>query len=131
MSKFANILGGALFAMLLALAIGTPTHAAPMPGKFHLQEATIQDIQQSIQSGSLTSTDIVTLYLKRIKAYNGTCVKQPQGILGPIETIPNAGQINALSTLNLRPKTRAKWGFDARKARSMTDSVDNLSLIHI
>ena len=125
MSKFANILGGALFAMLLALAIGTPTHAAPMPGKFHLQEATIQDIQQSIQSGSLTSTDIVTLYLKRIKAYNGTCVKQPQGILGPIETIPNAGQINALSTLNLRPKTRAKWGFDARKARSMTDSVDN------
>ncbi len=125
MSKFANLLGGALFAMLLSLAIGTPTHAAPMPGKFHLQEATIQDIQQSIQSGSLTSTDIVTLYLKRIKAYNGTCVKQPQGILGPIETIPNAGQINALSTLNLRPKTRAKWGFDARKARSMTDSVDN------
>ena len=45
-------------------------------------------------------------------------------MLGRIETIPNAGQINALSTLNLRPPTREQWGFDARKARSMTDAVD-------
>ena len=36
------------------------------------------------------------MYLARIKAYNGTCVKEPEGILGRIETIPNAGQINAL-----------------------------------
>ena len=64
------------------------------------------------------------LYLERIKAYNGTCVKQPEGLLGPIETIPNAGQINALSTLNLRPAAREEWGFDDRKARSMTDAAD-------
>jgi Asp-tRNA(Asn)/Glu-tRNA(Gln) amidotransferase A subunit family amidase len=44
--------------------------------------------------------------------------------LGPITTIPNAGQINALQTLNLRPATRAEWGFDDRKARSMTDGAD-------
>src|SRR5207237_7473998 len=31
----------------------------------------------------------------------------------------------ALITLNLRPAARAKWGFDDRKARSMTDRVDN------
>ena len=28
-------------------------------------------------------------------------------------------------TLNLRPAARKKWGFDDRKARSMTDAVDN------
>ena len=71
-----------------------------------------------------TSTRLVELYLKRIKAYNGTCVAEPKGILGPITTIPNAGQLNALVTLNLRPKALKKWGFDARKARSLTDKGD-------
>jgi len=33
----------------------------------------------------------------------------PQGLLGPIKTIPRAGQLNALSTLNLRPATRKAW----------------------
>jgi amidase len=28
-------------------------------------------------------------------------------------------------TLNLRPSKRKAWGFDDRKARSMTDLVDN------
>jgi len=113
----------AIVAALLLTASGTqPSEAA---GKFHLEEATIEDIQKAILSKQLTSTELVKLYLKRIKAYNGTCVNQPNGILGEITTIPHAGQINALSTLNLRPATRKEWGFDDRKARSMTDSVDN------
>jgi Asp-tRNA(Asn)/Glu-tRNA(Gln) amidotransferase A subunit family amidase len=53
-------------------------------------------------------------------------VNQPEGILGPVTTIPHAGQINALSTLNLRPAERERWGLDARKARSMTDRVDSV-----
>src|SRR5262245_30302529 len=93
-------------------------------GKFHLQEATIADIQQALQSRQITTVGLVELYLKRIKAYNGRCVNEPEGILGPITTIPNAGQINALATLNLRPATRAAWGFDGRKARSLTDDAD-------
>src|SRR4030095_11199614 len=56
-----------------------------------------------------------------------TCATERQGILGPVTTIPRAGQINALSTLNLRPATRERWGFDARKARSLTDRVDGAS----
>jgi hypothetical protein len=63
-----------------------------------------------------TTRSVVEAYLRRIKAYNGTCVNEPQGILGPITTIAHARQINALSTLNLRPAARTKWGFDARKA---------------
>lgn len=91
---------------------------------FHLEEATIPQIQQAILDKEITSTRLVELYLRRIKAYNGTCVNQPQGILGPISTIPDAGQLNALQTLNLRPATLRKWGFDERKARSLTDKKD-------
>ena len=78
----------------------------------------------AILAKRLTATELVKLYLARIRAYNGTCVEQPDGILGPIKTIPHAGRINALQTLNLRPAARAEWGFDERKARSMTDSAD-------
>src|SRR5687768_17286114 len=92
---------------------------------FQIEEATIEDIQSAILRKEVTSTRVVELYLARIKAYNGTCVNQPQGILGRVTTIKNAGKINALITLNLRPATRRAWGFDDRKARSMTDGVDN------
>ena len=92
---------------------------------FRIEEATIADIQDAILRRQVTVTDIVNDYLARIKAYEGTCVSEPNGILGPISTIPHAGKLNALMTLNLRPKTREAWGFDAHKARSMTDSVDD------
>lgn len=113
-----------LAAGFLAAHLATQDARADVPGKFHLEEATIADIQQAILAKQLTSETLVNLYLKRIKAYDGTCVKQPQGILGPIQTIPNAGQINSLVTLNLRPARLKKWGFDARKARSLTDKAD-------
>jgi amidase len=100
---------------------------AQQPGtarKFQIVEATIADIHEAITSKELTATELVNMYLARIKAYNGTCVNEPQGILGRVSPIPHAGGINALITLNLRPEARKKWGFGDRKARSMTDSVD-------
>src|SRR5262252_6129512 len=113
--------------LLLSLAASNSIAGAPQQAaqKFHLQEATIDQIQQAIMRGQITTAGLVELYLKRIKAYNGTCVNEPQGILGPITTIAHAKQINALSTLNLRPANRTTWGFDARKARSLTDAADN------
>lgn len=113
-----------LAALLLTTAALTGAPAAAAKPTFHLHEATIAEIQAALASGELSTTSLVQLYLKRIKAYNGRCVAEPQGILGPITTIPHAGQINALSTLNLRPKARKRWGFDARKARSLTDNQD-------
>jgi len=126
---------GAVMTVLLGLAAalsgcGKPASEdaavklAPAPGPFQLEEATIVGIQNAILAKQITTVGVVEAYLKRIKAYNGTCVKQPDGLLGAVTTIPNAGQINALSTLNLRPETRKSWGFDDRKARSMTDAVD-------
>jgi len=92
---------------------------------FQIEEATIADIHAAILKKTITATELVTRYLERIKAYNGTCVNEPEGILGPITMKPHAGKVNAIITLNLRPATRHAWGFDDRKARSMTDVIDN------
>jgi amidase len=112
------------FASFILLA---PSLVSAETAKFRIEEATIEDIQAAILRGELTSTRVVQLYLARIKAYNGTCVEQPDGILGagPIKPIKNAHQLNALMTLNLRPSTREKLGFDGRKARTLTDPLDN------
>ena len=64
--------------------------AATAAEKFHVEEATIADIQQAILAKQVTATDVVKLYLARIKAYNGVAVEQPDGILGPIKAIPHA-----------------------------------------
>src|SRR4051812_20646245 len=103
-------------------ALGTRANGAT---PFHVEEATISDIQKAILAKQVTATEVVKLYLERIKAYNGPAVDQPYGILGPVKTIPHAKGINALSTLNLRPEHRKAWGFDDHHARSLTDLVDN------
>src|SRR5580765_279926 len=106
------------------MAAGGKAFAQTARATFTVEEATISDIQRALREKRVTTVGLVELYLRRIKAYNGTCVNEPQGILGPITTIAHARQINALSTLNLRPAARTKWGFDSRKARSLTDPVD-------
>lgn len=113
-------------ASLASFVLLTPSLASAQPAKFRIEEATIEDIQGAILHGELTSTRVVQLYLNRIKAYNGTCVNQPDGVLGagPVTPIKNAHQLNALMTLNLRPAKRESLGFDRRKARSMTDPTD-------
>lgn len=123
--RFTAFLRRAATSLAFATAIVVSGSAVAAPAKFHLEEATLSQIQSAITSKQITTEQLVRLYLSRIKAYNGTCVKMPQGLLGPIETIPHAGQLNALSTLNLRPETRKALGFDERKARSMTDAIDN------
>lgn len=111
--------------ILASLLMTTSGVAQRNPGAFRLEEATIDRIQHAIRSKQITTVGVVEGYLDRIKAYNGTCVDQPHGILGIVSTIPHAGQINALSTLNLRPSVRIARGFDPRKARSLTDAKDD------
>jgi Asp-tRNA(Asn)/Glu-tRNA(Gln) amidotransferase A subunit family amidase len=115
----------AIAASLATLAVTDVVAAERGDEPFEIVEATIDDVHRAIRAKEITAVGLVERYLARIAAYNGTCVREPEGLLGRIETIRDAGQINALSTLNLRPAARAKWGFDARKARSMTDSVDD------
>ena len=119
----------ATLVIMLTACIGTSAEAqspaATGTKKFEVVETTIADIQSAIRARQLTATELVGMYLARIKAFNGTCVSEPQGILGPVTPIPHAGSINALMTLNLRPASRKAWGFDDRKARSTTDRVDD------
>ena len=50
---------------------------------FDVHEATVADIQRALQSKQVTTVGVVEQYLRRIKAYNGACVTEPQGLLGP------------------------------------------------
>jgi amidase len=96
--------------VLAAKAVSAP--------RFHLEEASIADVQRAIRAKEITAERLVQLYFKRIEAYNGTCVKgevdPATGLMfGEITPIENAGQVNAYMTLNIRSK------------RSKTDPIDN------
>ena len=108
-------LGLSAFLVAVFLGFGSPLASAQ---KFHLEEATIADIHRAIKARQINATQLVNLYLKRIEAYNGPCVRgaiDPASgkLLGDIEPVANAGKVNALITLNLRGK------------RSKTDKTDN------
>ncbi len=124
-SLFSELRMGSLFLPLtLALAITACEGPQDTGSGFQLEETTIVEVQEALLTGQITTVELVESYLRRIQAYNGQCVEQPAGLLGPIVPIANAGQINALSTLNLRPAVREAWGFDRLKARSLTDATD-------
>ena len=119
------IVRGRVFALVAAVLCAAPSHAQQSSTKFEIIEATIGSIQAAISAKEITTVDVVKSYLTRIKAYNGRCVNEPEGILGRVAPMPGARSLNALMTLNLRPAARKEWGFDDRKARSMTDAADN------
>jgi amidase len=110
------ILGSGL--LLPGPVVVSPEVRAAEGSRFHLEEATIADVHRAFRTKQTTATQLVKLYLKRIEAYNGVCVKgavdPATGLqLGEIAPIPNAGQVNALMTLNIRGR------------RSKTDPTDN------
>jgi len=81
----------------------SPDASAAEGRGFRLDEATIADVHRAITTKQITATQLVNLYLKRIKAYSGTCVQgavdPASGLqLGDIAPIPSAGQINAFIT---------------------------------
>jgi hypothetical protein len=142
---------------------------------FHLEEATITDIQNAIKGGQISCRGVVQAYIDRAKAYNGTCTAlvtkdgtpippatgtvragsplkfptqtvpvssifpnydkyaEPPMELGRMEPtisdptvqqqfgmrvgVPNAGQLNALETLNIRGERSVTCG--PRATRSL------------
>jgi len=81
--------------VLVFLLVASATHAQTPAGRpaqrpraaFQVEEATIAQIQRALVARRLSTVGLVERYLARIKAYNGTCVREPQGLLGPITTI--------------------------------------------
>ena len=81
----------------------SPEARAAEGRRFRLEEATIAEVHRAIRAKQITVTQLVNLYLTRVKAYSGTCVQgavdPATGLqLGDITPIPNAGQINAFIT---------------------------------
>jgi Asp-tRNA(Asn)/Glu-tRNA(Gln) amidotransferase A subunit family amidase len=129
-------------------ALEAERETAPLHRKkpFHLVEATISDIHGAFKQKQLSCGELTRLYLKRIKAYSGHCVEydkdgdgkgpdydffMPSGkgiYLGVVKPIANAGQVNAIQSLNLRPTHYTEMGFlppNDPGPRSETDLVDD------
>src|SRR6476659_3040351 len=92
---------------------------------FRVEEVTIAGVHRAFRAKKLTATELVNLYLARIKAYNGPCVRgdtdPATGLqLGDITPIPNAGQLNAFITLNLEEDKRIALGFPEKLKRTHT-----------
>ena len=105
-------------AALLVAPYAVSQTTAQQGWQFHLEEATIADVHRAIRARQITAEQLVSLYFKRIAAYNGTCVKgdidPATGLmLGDLTPIENAGQLNAYMTLNVRGQ------------RSKTDKADS------
>lgn len=68
---------GARWAMCAALAAAgmgmTASHTAAAAGKFQIEEATIEGIQDAIKGGEITCKGLVQAYMDRVKAYDGVC----------------------------------------------------------
>jgi amidase len=115
-------------------------------GEFQLVEATIKEIHDALRTRQISCENLTKLYFKRIKAYSGHCVKydtngdgtspdydftMPSGkgvFLGVVNAINNAGQIDAIQSVNLRPANYTALGFgppDDPGPRSEADPVDD------
>ena len=96
--------------------IGRPTAFAVMmtvlPGvlrsqqqPFHVEEASITDIQQAIRSGKTTCEQVVQAYLARARAYNGVCTALLTRDGAPIP--PSTGMMRAGSLVKYPTETVA------------------------
>jgi amidase len=77
---------GLLLLLTPALALGQ--------NQFHIEEASITDIQNAIKSGQITCQGVVEAYLTRAKAYNGVCtalVTKDGAAMPPLKGVVRAG----------------------------------------
>jgi amidase len=73
--------------------------------EFHVEEASINDIQSAIKTGKTTCVDVVRAYLTRAKAYNGACTALLTKDGAPIA--PSSGMMRAGSILKYPTQTVA------------------------
>jgi len=92
-----------LFAASCILPALAPRPVLAQQGQFHLEEATITDIQNAIKSGQISCQGVVQAYLNRAKAYNGTCTALVTKDGSPIP--PATGTIRAGSPLQFPTQT--------------------------
>src|SRR3954465_15224234 len=57
--------------MVLVFTLSASHAAYAQQFRFHLQEASIDDVHRAIREGQITCRGLVQLYINRAKAYNG------------------------------------------------------------
>jgi amidase len=78
-------------ALLVCAAILTLTQASySQQTRFHLQEATIDDVHRAIRDGQITCRGLVQLYINRAKAYNGVVDELVTRDGAPVPPAPGA-----------------------------------------
>jgi amidase len=70
--KFGKPLAVTCLAGTMMVALPTLS-AQKSSGEFHIEEASITDIQSAIRSGQTSCKQVVQAYIARAKAYNGAC----------------------------------------------------------
>ncbi len=101
MPMLVRSLGHLCFLTTLVFAASS-AHAAE---KFKLEEASIDSIHAGIRSGEVTCTQIVENYVKRARAYNGTCAALVTKDGGSVSTAK--GQVRGGAPITFPTKTVA------------------------
>ena len=86
------------------LVIAAPPLAA-QTGAFHVEEASIGDIQSAIRTGRTSCREVVQLYLDRARAYNGACTELVTKDGAPVP--PSTGMVRAGAPLKYPSSTVA------------------------
>jgi amidase len=91
--------------LLAASTMGLAPALLAQQGQFHIEEASITDIQNAIKSGRSTCAGVVKAYLARAKAYNGVCTALLTRDGAPVA--PATGMMRAGSLLKYPTQTVA------------------------
>lgn len=87
-------------AMRLPRKLSRADASAAETKRFRLEEATIADVHRAFRAKQLTATQLVNLYLNRIKAYNGTCAREVYNRV-PDEKDPNGSRLEGPKQVQL------------------------------
>jgi amidase len=101
--QLARFFGSSVTTVVAAMV--APGLLLAQQGQFHVEEASITDIQNAIKSGQTTCEDVVKAYLARAKAYNGACTALLTKDGAPIP--PSTGMMRAGSLLKYPTQTVA------------------------
>src|ERR1700739_428483 len=83
-------------ATLSALGLGAQELRA-QASLFHLMEATIPDVHRAIEEGQITCRGLVEAYIRRARAFNGTCNRLVTEDMAS-EFLPNYSEYKAALT---------------------------------
>src|SRR5579864_2430821 len=81
--------------LVFAVSLAAATGARAQQFRFHLQEATIDDVHRAIREGQLTCRGLVQLYINRAKAYNGVVDELVTKDGAPVPSVPGVVRVGA------------------------------------